>query len=44
MKSEWKTENGKTEYIFTVPDGATATVLLGGKETEIGAGEHKFYE
>ena len=42
VKSEWKTENGKTEYEFTVPDGATATVILDGKSTEIGAGIHKF--
>lgn len=38
VKSEWKTENGKTTYTFTVPEGATATVILGGKETEIGSG------
>ncbi len=38
VKSEWKTENGKTTYIFTVPEGATATVVLGGEKTEIGAG------
>ena len=44
VKSEWKTENGKTEYEFTVPEGATATVILSGKQTEIGAGVHKFYE
>ena len=42
VKSEWKTENGITTYEFTVPEGATATVILGGKSTEIGAGVHKF--
>ncbi|MBE6772071.1 MAG: alfa-L-rhamnosidase [Ruminococcaceae bacterium] len=42
VKSEWKTENGKTEYEFTVPEGVTATVILDGKETEVGAGVHKF--
>ncbi len=42
VKSEWKTENGVTTYEFTVPEGATATVILGGKSTEIGAGVHKF--
>ena len=42
VKSEWKTENGKTEYEFTVPEGATATVILDGISTEIGAGVHKF--
>ena len=44
VKSEWKTENGKTEYEFTVPEGAVATVILNGTETEVGAGVHKFYE
>ena len=38
VKSEWKTENGKTTYVFTVPEGSTATVILGGESTEIGAG------
>lgn len=42
VASYWKTENGKTEYEFTVPEGCTATVILGGKKTEIGAGVHKF--
>ncbi len=42
VKSEWKTENGKTEYEFTVPEGASATVILDGKSTDIGAGVHKF--
>ncbi len=42
VKSEWKTENGVTAYEFTVPEGATATVILGGKSVEVGAGTHKF--
>lgn len=42
VKSEWKTENGVTEYEFTVPEGASATVILNGVSTEIGAGVHKF--
>lgn len=42
VASYWKTENGKTEYEFTVPEGCTATVILGGKKTEIGEGTHKF--
>ena len=44
VKSEWKTENGKTTYEFTVPEGASATVILNGEKTEIGAGVHNFYE
>ncbi len=42
VKSEWKTENGKTSYLFTVPEGATATVILNGEKTEIGAGIFEF--
>ena len=42
VRSEWKTENGVTAYEFTVPEGATATVILDGKATEVGAGVHKF--
>ncbi len=38
VKSEWKTENGKTTFIFTVPEGSTATVILGGETAEIAAG------
>ena len=38
VKSEWKTENGKTVYTFTVPEDVDATVILGGEETKIGAG------
>ncbi len=40
VKSEWRTENGKTTYSFTVPEGATATVILNGNKTEVGAGVH----
>lgn len=42
VKSEWKTENGKTTYIFTVPEGSTATVILPCGEYEIGAGESSY--
>lgn len=42
VRSEWKTENGKTEYTFTVPENCTATVILGGEKAEIGAGTHTF--
>ena len=42
VRSEWKTENGMTTYVFTVPEGCTATVILGGEKTEVGAGEHIF--
>ena len=39
VKSEWKRENGKVNYTFTVPNGCTATVIIDGKETEITAGK-----
>ena len=42
VKSEWKTENGKTSYTFTVPEGCTATVTLPDGEYEVGAGEHNY--
>lgn len=42
VKSEWKKENGKITYSFTVPEGCTATVILDGKETEIGHGKYEF--
>lgn len=38
VKSEWKRENGKITYLFTVPEDCTATVMIDGKETEINAG------
>ena len=42
VKSEWKTENGKTAYTFTVPEGCTATVILPGGEYEVGSGVHGY--
>ncbi len=42
VESSWKTENGKTTYTFTVPEGSTATVYLPGIEQEIGCGTHEF--
>ncbi len=42
VKSSWKRENGMTTYEFTVPDGCTATVILGGEATEVTSGTHTF--
>ena len=42
VKSGWKTENGKTTYTVEIPEGATATVIIGGETTEIGAGKYEF--
>ncbi len=40
VKSEWKTENGKTTYTFTVPEGCTATAYLPSGKYELGGGVH----
>lgn len=42
VKSEWKRENGKVSYFFTVPENCTATVIIDGKETEVTEGEYTF--
>ncbi len=42
VKSEWRTQNGKTTFIFTVPKGAVATVYLGEDTYALGSGVHKF--
>lgn len=42
VKSSWKRENGKITYEFTVPEGATATALIGGKSHELTAGAFEF--
>lgn len=42
VKSEWKyTENG-VQYYITVPEGHTATITVGGKTCEVGAGEYEY--
>ncbi len=42
VKSGWKTENGKTTYSVEIPEGATATVIIGGETTEITSGCYEF--
>lgn len=42
VKASWKRENGVVNYEFTVPEGCTATVILGGESTEIGSGTFNF--
>lgn len=44
VKSEWRRENGKVKYTFTVPEGSCASVVLGDREYEVGAGVHEFSE
>lgn len=42
VKSEWKRENGKVLYTFTVPVGAAATAYVADEVYALGAGVHKF--
>ena len=42
VASSWKTEDGKTTYTFTVPEGSTATVILPDVMQEVGSGTHSF--
>lgn len=44
VASEWRRENGRIKYIFTVPEGCCASVIIGGEKHEIGAGTHEFFE
>ena len=44
VASEWRRENGRIKYIFTVPEGCSASVIIGGEKHEVGAGTHKFFE
>ena len=42
VASEWRHENGKTVYQFTVPDGLRAVAEIGNERHELGAGIHTF--
>lgn len=44
VKSEWRRENGRIKYIFTVPGGCCASVIIGGEKHEVGVGTHEFFE
>lgn len=44
VASEWRRENGRIKYIFTVPEGCCASVIIGGEKHEVGAGTHEFFE
>ena len=41
IRSEWKTENGKTEYIFTVPENVNATAMIDNKTIALKSGENR---
>ena len=44
VASEWRRENGRIKYIFTVPEGCCASAIIGGEKHEVGAGTHEFFE
>lgn len=44
VASEWRRENGRIKCIFTVPEGCSASVIIGGEKHEVGAGTHEFFE
>lgn len=44
VASEWRRENGRIKYIFTVPEGCCASAVIGGENHEVGAGTHEFFE
>lgn len=44
VASEWRRENSRIKYIFTVPEGCSASVIIGGEKHEVGAGTHEFFE
>lgn len=44
VASEWRRENGGIKYIFTVPEGCGASVIIGREKHEVGAGTHEFFE
>lgn len=44
VASEWRRENGRIKYIFTVPEGCGASAVIGGEKHEVGAGTHEFLE
>ena len=44
VASEWRRENDRIKYIFTVPEGCGASVIIGGEKHEVGAGTHEFLE
>lgn len=44
VASEWRRENGRIKYIFTVPEGCGASAFIDGEKHEVGAGTHEFFE
>lgn len=42
IKSSWERKDGKVTYRFTVPEGTTASIQLGGKTEEVGPGEYNY--
>ena len=44
IRSEWHRDGEKTTYIFTVPNGLTATATIGKETHELSAGTHTFIQ
>lgn len=44
VKSAWEIDGDSVTYRFTVPAGATADIILGGKTTTVSGGEYEFVE
>ena len=44
VASEGRRENGRINYLFTVPEGCCALAIIGGEKHEVGAGTHEFFE
>lgn len=44
VASEWRRENGRIKYIFTVPEGCGASAVIDGEKHEVGVGTHEFFE
>lgn len=42
IKSSWERKDGKVIYCFTIPEGTTASIQLGGKTEEVGPGEYSY--
>lgn len=44
VESEWRRENDRVHYTFTVPAGAAATAVIGGKKIELREGVNELSE
>ena len=42
VKSEWEIKDDTVYYTFTVPEGSTADITVGGKTEQVGGGVHTY--